>query len=121
MSHEFRINCEAGLLQETYSGPLILDMLSDANLAIAAHPDFTKGLKFLTDLRNARIPFGYKEMSAHIYTLPRLDISKQAFIVTHAVEYGMIRMFITLTEDNDLYDKAQIFRSVGEGMEWLIS
>ncbi len=121
MSHEFQIDYEAGLLKEAFSGLLSLDMLTDANVAIIAHPDFTKGLRFLTDLRNAQIRFGYNAMSSHVQTLPRLHISKQAFIVTQEAEYGMIRMFITLTEDNDVYDQAQIFRSIERGMEWLIS
>ena len=121
MSHEFRIDCEAGLLKEVYSGLLTLKILTDSNAAIIAHPDFTKGLKFLTDLRNAQIPFGYNVMSAHVQTLPRLHISKQAFVVTGAAEYGMIRMFIALTEDTDIYDEAWIFTSTEEGTEWLIS
>ena len=121
MSHEFRIDCEAGLLKEAYSGLLTLDTLTDSNVAILAHPDFTKGLKFLTDLRNAQIRFGYNVMSAHVRTLPRLHISMQAFIVTGAVEYGMIRMFIALTEDNDIYDEARLFTSIEEGKEWLNS
>jgi len=33
----------------------------------------------------------------------------------------MIRMFIALTEGNDIFDEARIFRSIEEGMEWLIS
>jgi hypothetical protein len=121
MSHEFRIDCEAGLLKEAFSGLLSLDVLTESNVAIFAHLDFTEGLSFLTDLRNAQIPFGYNEMNAHVHTLPRLRISKQAFIVTHEAEYGMIRMFITLTEDSDIYDEAKIFRSIEEGMKWLTS
>ena len=121
MSHEFRIDCATGLLKETFLGVMSLDILTESNAAIIAHPDFTKGLRFLTDLRNAQIPFGYKQMCSHVRTLPRLHISKQAFIVTQAGEYGMIRMFITLTEDSDIYDEAQIFRSIEGGMEWLIS
>ena len=121
MSHEFRIDCEAGLLKEVFSGLLSLDILTDSNAAIIAHPDFTKGLRFLTDLSNAQIPFGYNEMNAHARTLPSLCISKQAFIVTQEAEFGMIRMFITLTEGNGIYDEAQIFRSIEDGMEWLIS
>ena len=121
MPHEYHINSEAGLLTETYAGPITLDVLTKANESIIAHPLFQENLNFLTDLRNARITFRYKEMWAHTLSLPPLHISKQAYIVVRKADFGMIRMFLTLSEDTELYDTAQMFESIEEAMEWLNS
>jgi hypothetical protein len=121
MSHKFQINRSEGVLTETFSGLISLDILNEANKAIVAHSDFTEGLNFLTDMRNAQIPFGYNAMSAHIHKLPRLRIAKQAFIVTQEAEYGMLRMFVSMAENRDIYDQAKIFKSTEEGLEWLTS
>lgn len=121
MPHNFEIDRKAGVLTETFSGLLSLEQLTDANASIIAHPDFVKGLHFLTDLLRAEIRFGYREMCAHVQRLPRLHISKQAFVVMRPVDYGMVRMFITLAEDKDIYDEAQLFSSTEEAKIWLTS
>jgi len=121
MPHEFQINCKVGLLKETFTGLLGLDMLTESNATIISHPDFREGLNFLTDMCNAQLPFGYKEMYKHVRSLPPLHISKQAFIVTDKIGYGMIRMFLSLTEYGEVYKEAQIFASIEEGMKWLTS
>ena len=121
MSHEFTIDCEAGLLKETFTGLMSLEILTESNKAIITHPGFREGLKFLTDFRNAQIPFGYKTMCAHIFCLPSLHVSKQAFVVAQKTEYGMIRMFLTLTEGDGIYEESKIFTSNQEGIKWLTS
>ena len=119
MPYEFRIDSQNGLLEETYAGLISLDLLTEANASIIAHPDFTEGLKILTDLRHAQIPFGYKEMSIHVRTLPPIHASKQAFIVAGEREYGMIRMFSLLAEDSDNFKESQVFTSIEESIKWL--
>lgn len=121
MLHKFKIDDDAKILTEIYSGVIDLDALTEANRSIVQHPDFSEGLSFLTDLREAHIPFGYEAMLAHVRALPSLYIKKQAFVAKRPVEYGMIRMFLSLTDGGELYDEAQLFRSKEEGMEWLTS
>lgn len=118
MKHEFEIDGEAGLLTETFAGEISLDLLTAANTAILNHPEFTSGLNFLTDLREARISFGYNEMGTHVRNLPRLQVVKQAFVIARDSEYGMIRMFIILTDGKGIFEEARIFRSMEDGVAW---
>jgi hypothetical protein len=121
MPHEFHIDAQVGLLCETYTGSLNIEALTNANAAILAHPDYRKHLDFMTDMRRAQMPFGYDEMYQHVSSLPPLHISRQAFVVTNKAEFGMIRMFIALSESSKLYEEARIFSSTEEGMTWLSS
>ena len=121
MPHYFEIDPETGILKEAYVGKLDLDTLKKANDSIITDPCFVEGLNFLTDLREAEICFGYDEMVSHAHSLPRLRIKKQAFIVKEDREYGMSRMFETLTEISDLYEESEIFKTIEEGIAWLKS
>ena len=121
MTHEFQIDSNAGLLREVFTGSVSLDSLTRANAAILAHPNFKVGLKFLTDLRNAEITFGHKEMQYHIASLPLLHVARHAFVVSKDREYGMIRMFLSLTGTDDIFGEANIFKSIEEGLKWLTS
>jgi hypothetical protein len=121
MSHKFHIDNTIGLLKEAYIGSMSLNSLTEANDTILAHPEFRSGLNFLTDLRKAQIPFGYEEMNKHVLSLPSMQIARQAFIVSRDREYGMIRMFLTLTEDTGIFSDGAVFRSLEEGVKWLTS
>jgi len=121
MQHTFQIDPQANLLIEEFSGVVGFDSLTKANAAIIGHPDFKTGLKFLTDLRNASIPFGFNEMYAHVKTLPPFHVVKHAFIVVKEMEHGMIRMFLALAEGKGLYKTADIFKTIEDGMQWLNS
>ena len=121
MFHTFEIDIKNGILRESYIGLIDFDVLRDANTAIISNPEFRKGLNFLTDLREATIQVGYKEMLIHTSQLPDLGIKKQAFIVDRDLEFGMIRMFETLTNEKGHYEEVRIFKDIEEGLKWLNS
>ena len=121
MNHEFYIDTTVGLLKEKFFGPLSLDILTEANKAILAHPDFKGGLNFLTDLTKSSILFNFEEMCEHVESLPSLQIDRQVFIVSKNREYGMIRMFLTLVEGDGIIKNGEVFKSLEEGQKWLTS
>ena len=121
MKHEFQIDPENHLLSEKFVGELTLKELDEANSKILNHKDFCEGLKCLSDLREAIVPWGFESMLSHVQALPDLKFSRQAFIVGEMVEFGMVRMFIALCENRQNQTKSNIFPSVEKGMEWLIS
>ncbi len=121
MTHTFEIDIERGILRESFVGVVDFNALKEANAAIIADPIFQKGLNFLTDLRRAEINMGYEEMLIHTSNLPDFGIKKQAFIVGSDLEFGMSRMFETLSEDKDLYHESCVFNNLEEGLEWLSS
>jgi len=120
--HTFTIDRAAGLIDEVFQGEVEPSTVKEADEAILAHPDYTRGLRVLTDLREARILFGYKEMSSLVrYELVELHIARQAFVVESDEVYGMIRMFLTLADDQTDFQDARIFRNREEALEWLNS
>ncbi len=121
MFHTFEIDIMNGILRESFIGLIDLDVLRDANTAINSNPEFRKGLNFLTDLREANIQMGYEEMFKHISQLPDLGIKKQAFIVGRDLEFGMIRMFETISEEKGHYEELRIFKEIEDGLKWLSS
>ena len=121
MFHAFEIDIKNGILRESFIGLITLDVLRDANNAIISNPEFRKGLQFLTDLREANIQMGYEEMLRHISQLPDLGIKKQAFIVGRNLEFGIVRMFETLSEEKSLYEELRLFKEIEEGLKWLSS
>ena len=121
MFHTFEIDIMNGILRESFIGLIDLDVLRDANTAINSNPEFRKGLNFLTDLREANIQMGYEEMFSHISQLPDLGIKKQAFIVDRDLEFGMVRMFETISEEKGHYEELRIFKEIEDGLKWLSS
>ncbi len=121
MNFEFQIDNSIGLLKETFTGTICPNSITEANEAIMQHPDFRNGLNFITDLSNAKIPFGYEEMFKHVLSIPSLQINQQAFIVGGNREYGMIRMFLALAENKGIFSKGEVFSSMEEGLQWLTS
>jgi hypothetical protein len=121
MFHTFEIDIMNGILRESFIGLIDLDVLRDVNTAIILNPEFRKGLNFLTDLREAKIKMDYEEMLIHTSQLPDLGIKKQAFIVDRDLEFGMVRMFETLSEEKGLYGEVRIFKEIEEGLKWLSS
>ena len=119
MQHSFDIDEKASLLKEKFTGPIKLNLLTEINEAILEHPKFRRGLKFLTDLREAHISVDYDEMSRHVSSMPSLENSKNAFVVDNDLQYGMVRMFMALTAESGQIGEAQVFRSVEEGIQWL--
>ena len=123
MPHTFRIDGEAGLLTEAFTGLLDAEMLANINAAIRAHPAFRAKLDFLTDLRGVEFSssFGFREMWEHARILPGLRVARQAFVVQSEVAYGMARMFIALAESTGEYEDIRIFTTIEEAMRWLKS
>jgi hypothetical protein len=121
MSHTFEIDVKNCILRESFKGLITFDVLTDANTAIISNSEFQKGYNFLTDLREATIHMNFEEMFEHVSQLPDLGVKKQAFIVSQDLEFGMLRMFQTLTEDEDLFGEIRIFKEVEEGINWLDS
>ena len=107
MFHTFEIDIMNGILRESFIGLIDLDVL--------------RGLNFLTDLREANIQMGYEEMFRHTSQLPDLGIKKQAFIVGRDLEFGMIRMFETISEEKGHYEELRIFKEIEDGLKWLSS
>ncbi len=121
MFHTFEIDIMNGILRESFIGLIDLDVLRDVNTAIILNPEFRKGLNFLTDLREAKIKMDYEEMLSHISQLPDLGIKKQAFIVDRDLEFGMVRIFETLSEKKGYYEEIRIFKEIEDGLKWLSS
>lgn len=121
MQHEILIEPATGLLKETFTGTMDLDSIAEADTAIMEHPDFRSGLNFLTDLRNAEIPFNFDKVLSLVSTIPSFQINRQAFIAEKDREYGMIRVFLGLAEGRGIFNQANVFRSLEEGLQWLTS
>ena len=119
--HTFVIDTENGSLRESYVGVVDLGVLTEANTRIIADPRFRKGLDFLTDLREAEMAVGYKEMFRHVSELPDLGTRKQAFIASHDLTFGVLRMFQTLAEEEGFYEELRVFMKFEQACEWLRS
>ena len=119
--HSYRIDLDSHILWESFTGEIDATDLNKANSKILNDPDFRRGLRFVSDMRDATISMGYEEMARHVQQHPDLCIKKQAFIVSSDAALGMTRMFEILSEDKCPNQETNIFKDLETALKWLNS
>ena len=118
MQHSFTISSENNLLSETFTGDIDMQLIPSIDQTIMADVEFREGLKFLTDLTAARIPQDYKELAKIGCLKPEFQVSKHAYVVANDHDFGMVRMMITVSSEND-NNNVNVFKSRDEAIAWL--
>ena len=118
MQHTFNISSDNNLLSESFTGDIDMELIPSIDQAIMADPEFKSGLKFLTDLTTARIPQEYHDLVKKGSLKPKFDVSKHAYVVANDYDFGMVRMMITVSNENE-NNTVNVFKNHDEAIAWL--
>ena len=118
MQHSFNISRDDNLLTEIFTGNVDMELIPSIDQTIMADPEFTEGLKFLTDLTSARISHEYDELVRTGSLKPEFQVSKHAYVVANDYDYGMVRMMITVSNEND-DNNVNVFKCHDDALAWL--
>lgn len=118
MQHSFTISSDENLLSETFTGDIDMELIPAIDRAIMAKPGFKSGLKFLTDLTQARIAHAYQDLVKQGSLKPGFEVSKHAYVVANDHDFGMVRMMITISSEND-NNNVNVFKCRDEAIAWL--
>lgn len=118
----YRIDPDQGLILTTATGVLTDDELLDHKRALAADPDFSPGMRQLSDVRGVErldvTPQGVRLMVAlDRHQADQLGAWKLAIVTTADFVFGTARMYQTMTDEE--LKHVQVFRDMAEARSWL--
>ena len=88
---------------------------------LVADPEWKRHMNVVSDLRNARIDLTAQEMNEFANWVRQRDTAKLlAIAVSRSLEFGMSRMYQTLTEPDD-YEDTKVFHDLTEAEKWVES
>jgi hypothetical protein len=122
MPIEYRIDRNAGIIEETWTGTVAIQDLRDYWRGYLADPDVLALRRTMVDLRAADIAFTGAELAALIRSdvIPVLGGRHwvTAIVVSHAVQFGVGRQYQIFAE---AYSRDAIFSEVEAAKEWLLA
>jgi hypothetical protein len=122
MPCQFQIDRHRNLVRETWTGVVTVDDLKRLSEQEWTHPDYIDGVDILSDFRAAQVEIDFERMTAYTAWLEQADtINRQAIVVSRATEYGLARMFATLTEETQIWKNCEIFLDLSAALKWLSS
>jgi len=115
------IHAEEGYVEEVFSGSVTYPELMAFLGTILADPQWHNGLNGLADFSNAIIAIDYESMHSIVSsfeTNPNFSRGRWAFVVDAPLNFGMTRMFQSLTEG---IHTVRLFPNRAAGLAWLLS
>ncbi len=122
MAYRYRIEPSLGLLLDRFEGKMGWHDLWEGTLESAEDPEFRPGMNVVTDLTNAELDLGYKEMRELVsatVNAPTVRFGRVAIIAPGPLRYGLARMYDALSEEKGLYHELRIFSDFWEARTWL--
>lgn len=122
MPISYRIDVERGLVLTTASGTLTDDDILQLKDRLVRDPDFTPGMKELSDIRNIDAldvtPAGIRAMVQQDgKDSERITFQRLALVLSDDVAFGMARMYQTLTGSR--MANVGVFRDIEQAKAWL--
>ncbi len=124
MKYSLEIIPEKNLIKEIWEGELSYqDMIESWTQHLLSHPDYIKGLNLIADYRNAQIKItGDEVRSITEWINTKIKVQYLAIVVNRTVDYGISRMFQSLSEGNSsAWEESQLFYSFDEAVQWVES
>ncbi len=116
----FHYDNENNILYETGYGELTLSHFLEYRKKVKKFP-LRKNLKILSDYLEARLLFKIQEMQEYAHLSEHLPVNygpvKLAICVNNQLNYGMARMFSSISEINGL--DIEVFRELSSARDWL--
>ncbi len=115
------LNETLGVFVARYSGRVDLDQIRQAYADMSGNPGFRPGLRAICDLRRAEIDLSgddIRVLSALVRSVaPKWGGTKWLAVVASDVAYGLLRMFMSLTDNSSI--ETLVVRDIDEAGDWL--
>jgi hypothetical protein len=116
-----KLHEELGVYVAQYSGHVDPSDIRGAYTAMVANPSFRPGMRAICDLRSAELDLSGEDMrvlAALVRAVaPRWGRTKWLALVASDVAYGLLRMFISLTDSCSI--STMVVRDPSEAGDWL--
>jgi hypothetical protein len=120
MPIEYRIDRDAGIIEETWTGTVAIQDLRDYWRGYLADPDVLALRRTVVDLRAADITFTGAELGALVRSMVLPVLGNRhwvtALVVSQLVQFGVGRQYQMFAES---YSRDAIFSDVEAAKEWL--
>jgi hypothetical protein len=108
------------------SGNATVDGFGDLNTGMVAHPAWQPGVKVLCDFKALDLSNIYRQdaerSAAFIKSFGEKNEGVRiACVMNKELDFGMTRMWATLTMSHDISFEIMVYRSFDEAVEWLDS
>jgi hypothetical protein len=108
---------DGNFLRSKMAGPICADDIRQYWQKLADDPRYEKVDRALVDLTKITGEFDTGKLRNLAYNVQKLKPSKRALIVREDYFYGMVRMFIALSEPGPV--EYNIFKDEKSALEWL--
>jgi hypothetical protein len=124
MPVDLRHDHEKGLLYATVTNPFTPDDLNAALAEITNSKQYAAHAPTLWDMRAVEFAHFNRDLELEFIEVrrrfPNRDKARVALIVATDLAFGMLRMYETLSELNDLPQTMRILHDYTEGENWLL-
>jgi hypothetical protein len=118
----YRIDRDRQLVVVTYIGPISLDDIRDIQELSRRDPAFDPAFRVLFDgLRGDFSKLSADDLRRIARNTPMGPGARRAFVVNSEVNYGLVRMFGSLSENEGLGFPFALFDSMEAAIRWLNS
>jgi hypothetical protein len=121
MEARYEICTVQGYVEEVFEGSITKTELVEFFNRMLADPKWRPNLNILVDLSGASVDLNFDDMYAVVGFLKTAAVESHprcAFIAPQTVNYGMLRMYESLSDD--LHDEMRLFTERNEALEWLL-
>ena len=121
-TYRYRIEPSLGLLLDRFEGKMGWHDLWEGTLESAEDPEFRPGMNVVTDLTDAELDLGYKEMSTLVSmtaNAPTLRYGRIAIIAPGRLRFGLSRMYELLSDELGIHNELRVFSDFSEVRTWL--
>jgi hypothetical protein len=115
----YRLDRDAGIIEETWTGSVSIQQLRDYWTGYLADPEVIALRRTVVDMRAADIDFTGAELASLVQSvLPVLGELRwlSALVVSHPVQFGVGRQYQAFAET---YSKDAIFENIDSAKTWL--
>jgi hypothetical protein len=119
----YEIDTELGIVRVIAVGEPTIEDQNELGTQWSGDPDYRSGMPILLDNRLRSAPSNRAHISKVVEEARRSQLVQKgtrcAVVVASDAEYGMVRMFASMSEDRPLVTKP--FRDISSAEQWLIS
>lgn len=115
------LDVEKGVFVVRYSGRVDFDDIRNGYSQMSQHPEFRPGLRAICDLRSAELELSGADIRMVAVLVqaiaPKWGESKWLAVVGSDVTFGLLRMFISLTDYCSI--STMVVRNAADAGDWL--
>jgi len=108
---------DGNFLKSNMTGPISAEEIKKYWSQLAVDPRYVKVTRALVDLTKITGAFDTEKLRSLAYSAQKLQPSKRALVVREDYFYGMVRMFIALSEPGPV--EYNVFKDEKSALEWL--